>query len=44
MKLNPTLLDWQTLRIQMLAKYKVYDVKDLKVKMDAIKQEPRQWV
>jgi hypothetical protein len=28
----------------MLAKYRVYDVKDLRVKMDAIKQEPRQWV
>jgi hypothetical protein len=28
----------------MLAKYGVYDGKDLKVKMDIIKQESRQWV
>ncbi len=44
MKLNPTLLDWQTLRIQMLAKYMVYDVKNLRVKMDVIKQKLRQRV
>jgi hypothetical protein len=41
-RLNIALLDWQTLQIQMLAKYRVYDGKDLRVKMDAIKQEFKQ--
>jgi hypothetical protein len=41
-RLNLAPLDMQTLRIQMLAKYGVYDGKDLKVKMDIIKQESRQ--
>jgi hypothetical protein len=44
MKLNLAPLDWHTLQIQMLAKYKVFDGEDLKVKMDIIKQEPRQQV
>jgi hypothetical protein len=39
-RLNPTPLDWQTLRILMMAKYGVYDGEELEVKMDAIRQEP----
>jgi hypothetical protein len=37
-RLNPALLDWHTLRIQTLAKYRVYDEENLRVKMDTIKQ------
>lgn len=43
-RLNPTPLDWQTLRVLMLAKYGIYDGKELRIKMDFVKQEPRQHV
>ncbi len=42
--LNSAPLDWQTLQIIMMEKYGVYDGEELKVKMDAIRQELRQRV
>ncbi len=43
-RVNPAPLDLQTLWILMMAKYGMYDVEVLKVKMDAIRQESRQCV
>jgi hypothetical protein len=35
---------WATLKATMEQKYRVLDPKEIRVKFDAIKQKPRQWV
>jgi hypothetical protein len=43
-KLNPPLVDWTILRIAIVQKFGDVDVNEIRIKLDAIKQEPREWV
>jgi hypothetical protein len=41
-KLIATLMDWQALKAAMLLKYGTIDKKEVRAKLDLIKQEPKQ--
>jgi hypothetical protein len=43
-RLQPAPADWAEVRTQMIQKYGNIDVDDIRMKMDAIKQEPRERV
>jgi len=43
-RLQPAPVDWAELRTQMIQKYGNIDVDDIRMKMDAIKQEPKERV
>jgi hypothetical protein len=43
-KLNPPPVDWIVLRTSIIQKFGDVDVDEIHVKLDAIKQEPREWV
>jgi hypothetical protein len=43
-KLNPPLTDWTILRIAIVQKFSDVDAYEIRVKFDAIKQEPRERV
>jgi hypothetical protein len=43
-KLNPTSIDWTKLRTWIVQKYGNVDANDIRLKLDAIKQEPKEKV
>jgi len=43
-RLQPAPADWAGLRTLMIQKYGNIDADDIRMKLDAIKQEPREWV
>ncbi len=43
-KLNPPPIDWTNLHITIAEKFGDVDVDEIHVKLDAIKQEPKEWV
>jgi hypothetical protein len=43
-KLNPPSADWTVLRAAIVQKFGNVDVDEIRVKLDVIKQEPREWV
>jgi hypothetical protein len=43
-KLNPPLADWIILRIAIIQKFGDVDTDEIRVKLDAIKQEPKERV
>jgi hypothetical protein len=43
-RLQPTPIDWAGLRMLMVQKCGNIDADDIRMKLDAIKQEPREWV
>ncbi len=43
-KLQPAPADWLELRTLILQKYGKVDTDDIRMKLDVIKQEPKEWV
>jgi hypothetical protein len=43
-KLNPPPTDWTVLRTAIVQKFGDVDVDEICVKLDAVKQEPKEWV
>jgi hypothetical protein len=43
-KLNPPSTDWTVLRTTIVQKFGDVDVNEIRVKLDVIKQEPKEWV